>query len=236
MKSISWLANGIILKLAEKFGLNIFLNFWRFMKKLLVIFCAIFLFSTAANATGFFVGGDALFSNARHQSKNSSQVSGPQNGNVKESNNPAYGVNAGYRFDLLALLVSGEIFYDRLNTSSKGFSLANGASNNNDSIELKDRYGAKANLGFAILPKVTPFLTYGLANVGYSNQVLSSSHSLAKSELTPLYGVGILFDLPFDISLKAAYDYQSFNTQYGDSSSKIRTHLGVARLGLIYNF
>lgn len=206
------------------------------MKKFLVIFCVTFLASTASHATGFFVGADALFANAKHQAKNSSTTTGPQNGNAKESNEMGYGVNAGYRFDLLNLLASGEIFYDRLNTSSKGFNLANGTTNNNDSIELKDRYGAKVNLGFAVLPRITPFLTYGFAKVNYDNRVLSSSHSLAKSEMTPLYGIGILFDLPFDISLKAAYDYQSFNMQYGESGARIRTHLGVARLGVIYNF
>ena len=94
----------------------------------------------------------------------------------------------------------------------------------------------RVDAGFAILPRVTPFVTFGVANVRYASTLNSSGQSTKQSEMSPLYGVGILFDLPYGISLKAAYDYQQFNIQYAYEGPKVRTHLGVARLGLVYNF
>ena len=44
-----------------------------------------------------------------------------------------------------------------------------------------------------------------------------------------------MFDLPFsNLSLKAAYDMQKFIMPYQSGESK--TVLGVAHLGLVYNF
>jgi len=206
------------------------------MKKFLILFSSLVCFSNSSYATGFFVGVDALHADARHEAKNSSAVSGPQNGDVKKDNNFNYGVNAGFRLDVLNLLASGELFYDNLRTSSRNFAQINGQSNNGNSIAINNRYGAKVNLGFAIFPRVTPFLTYGLTNVNYSSNVSSSNNSLTKSKMTPLYGLGLLVDLPAGFSVKASYDYQSFNMLYAESGSRIRTHLGVAKLGLIYNF
>ncbi len=207
------------------------------MKIFSAIFCAAFLISSPSYATGLFIGADALFANAHHQAKNSSTDSGPNNGSVQQSDKMGYGVNAGVRADLLTLLASAELFYDKLDTSTRNFESTSGEINNSDSIAIKNRYGVKGNIGFAILPKVTPFLTYGLANVQYGNQVLSSGNSVSKSEFAPLYGLGLLIDLPFTgLSVKAAYDYQQFNMKSAQEGAKIRTHLGVARLGVIYNF
>ena len=72
--------------------------------------------------------------------------------------------------------------------------------------------------------------------VNYQNNVFFVNNSVHDSEVAPLYGVGVLFDLPLGITLKAAYDYQQFNMRYAESGSKIKTRLGVARIGVIYNF
>jgi opacity protein-like surface antigen len=204
------------------------------MKNFLVIFCAAFLATISqCYATGLFVGVDALNTDARYRAKNSSSVVGPKNHSTESDNKMGFGVNAGLRFDLLNLLASGEIFYDDLRTSSSGFVDNNNQKNSSDHLELKNRYGIKGNLGFAILPRITPFITYGLTNVQYN--VRSAGNSASKSEFTSLYGVGILFDLPLGITAKASYDYQQFHMNYA-GNGKSRTQLGVAKLGLIYNF
>ncbi len=201
-----------------------------------LIFCIITLLSSQSYATGIFVGADALFATASHRAINSSVVSGPKNGDYKDTDKINYGINAGLRFDLLNFYASAEAFFDDLRTSSKNFESNSGQISVGDRIKLNNRYGVKANAGFAIFPRVTPFLTYGLSSVSYSSNVSSDHNSISKSELTPIYGVGLLVDLPFDISAKLSYDYQQFNMQYAESGSKIRTHLGVTKLGLIYNF
>ncbi len=198
------------------------------MKIFLSAFCAAVIAASSAYATGAYVGVDGLYAQTRHKVANFSSSPGPQNGDVKEVDKFGYGLNAGVRFDLLNLLASAEAFYDKLDTSSKDFGAANGAAAGGN-VAIDNRYGAKLNLGFAILPRVTPFLTYGLANVRYDGNVMDS-----KTKMSSLYGIGLLVDLPMGWSVKAAYDYQKLNTNYAEA--KVRTHLGVARLGVIYNF
>ncbi len=207
------------------------------MKKFLAIFCSTLLISFSANATGFFIGADALFASAKHKAKSVEESGNPRNLDKQDADKFNYGVNAGVRFDFLNLLASGELFYDKIDTSSRNFALIDSDNNNQDSIEIKDRYGAKLNVGFAILPKVTPFLTYGLTKVSYSSKILSDNNSVTKSEFTPLYGLGLLIDLPFTgLSAKASYDYQNIDMRYAQDGAKIKTHLGVAKLGVVYNF
>jgi hypothetical protein len=206
------------------------------MKNFLAVFFVTLLLSTSSYATGLFVGADALFANADHKAKNFSSSATSKNGNIQSSDKVNYGINAGFRFDLLNLLASAELFYDDLGTSAKNFESSSNQNTSNDSIAIKNRYGAKANFGFAILPRITPFLTYGLTDVNYSSEVLSNNQSLTKSKLTPLYGLGILLDLPLGFSVKASYDYQQFNMHHADQGTRIKTNLGVAKLGVIYNF
>ena len=195
------------------------------MKRILTIFCATLLISTQANASGFFIGADSLRNHALHKADNSSLLLGPEDDNKVEQTDGGFGGSLGFRVDPLFLFVSGEVFYDRLNSSSKGFEQI--IVGNGPRIEIDERYGAKANVGITILPWITPFVTYGVTRVSYETDV-------SKWKIAPIYGVGILVDLPLDITLKAAYDIQKFDLPYQNSKSE--TTLGVARLGLIYNF
>ncbi len=207
------------------------------MKNIIATISTFLLFSFSAHATGFFIGADMLHSDARHKARNSSGTAfAPKDHSISEDRDFNFGANLGYRVDFLNLLASAEIFYDNLNSSSSNFELNGSSASAGDKIAIDNRYGGKINFGAAILPKITPFLTYGLTNNRYSSNIAAGNNSLSKSEMTPLYGVGILFDLPFGVSVKAAYDYQNFNMRYAGDSAKIRTHLGVARLGVIYNF
>lgn len=207
------------------------------MKKFLIIFSTFLLIPFSSYATGFFVGADALFASARHEVKSGEGGGNPKNGDKQDADKFNYGLNTGIRFDLLNLLASGELFYDNLDTSSRNFDLVGGEINGQDRIEIKNRYGAKVNVGFAILPKVTPFLTYGLTKVAYSSKVLSDNNAVTKSEFTPLYGLGLLIDLPFTgLSAKASYDYQNIAMRYAQDGARIKTHLGVAKIGVVYNF
>ena len=199
------------------------------MKEIFTIFCLAFLVSNSANAANLFVGADALYSTSRHKVKNS-QGNTVNDGAVSKGNEYSYGFNAGVRQDLLLWFGSLELFYDNINANSKSFDSPN---NNGDKLKINDRYGVKFNVGMAIFPKISPFLTLGAANVRYDINGISSAN---KSEFAPLYGLGVMLDLPLNISLKLSYDYQQFKASLPDNSAKFATHLGVAKLGLIYNF
>ena len=205
------------------------------MKKFMAAFLAIICLASNAYASGPFIGADLLYATARHEAKGNVGAGAPQNGAVARDNDLSYGLNAGYRLNLLGVMLGAEAFYDNLNTSSRNFELLGSSSGGGDNIELENRYGGKINLGLTILPIVTPFISYGLSYNRYSSNVPSQGDSLSKSKLVPLYGIGFLFDLPAGVSIKASYDYQPFNMRYA-GGGRIRTHLGVARLGLVYNF
>jgi hypothetical protein len=203
-----------------------------YMKKFITTCLVAFIISTPSYATGFFVGADALMAHSRQTSNNPNGNSGPTSGIVKEDNNINYGLNAGYRLDCkldcMNLYQSVELFYDNLNVASNRFASPNSIS---DRVEIQNRYGAKFNLGFEVTPKIIPFVTLGVSNIAYANSGNGSSVNLE-----PLYGVGLLMSLNHGVALKLAYDYQSFNIPSAQGGARIRDNLGVARVGLVYNF
>lgn len=197
------------------------------MKKITSIICALLLLSSQAQAdSGVFVGLDYLHANSSSTAKNNSSASGPVSGNKTTDSSSGYGVNAGVRFDPLSFYLSAEVFYENLNSSAKGF--AQNIGNREMNISLDERYGAKGNVGFTILPWLTPFVTYGVARVKYdANQ--------SNWRDAPLCGAGIIFDIPLtSFSVKAAYDVQRIKFPYQNAQSK--TNLGVAHLGVTYTF
>jgi len=214
-------SRNLIMSIPLNFNLN------KNMKKLLPIVCvATFLSSHAQAASGLFIGVDGLETRSQNQVKNSSVLLGPQDDDIKRSDNAGYGANAGIRFDPAFFYVSAEGFYERLNVTTKGFN--SNIIGTGRKIQIDDRYGAKANVGVTILPWLTPFLTYGVASVSYNTDV-------ASRKTAPLYGVGLLFDIPqTNLSIKASYDVQKFDVPYQNAKSK--TELGVAHLGLTYTF
>lgn len=203
-------------------------QFWRNMKKLLTIFCVTFLFATPSYATGMFVGIDGLRTHANHEASNSSLSTGPLDNSKENANDVGYGVNFGVRADPAMLFASAEAFYERLESSTAHGLTQNVAGTAGPNINLDDRYGAKANLGITVLPWFTPFITYGVARASYHTDV-------SGSKAAPLYGVGLMFDLPAsNLSIKVAYDMQKLDIPYQNGESE--TSLGVAHLGLVYNF
>ncbi len=207
------------------------------MKKLIATaFFASLFFTQTSFASGLFIGADAILSESNHIVKNLSPSALTQNKDKQGDNSFNLGANAGLRVDLLNFMVSGEVFYDNLQTKAKNFRLSSGSVSDLGNTKINSRYGAKVNFGSAIFPRVTSFLTYGLTNVQYDSSEISTNKSLSKDKMTPLYGVGLMVDLPLNLSLKASYDYQRFNMKYASSDAKIKTYINTFKLGVIYNF
>lgn len=207
------------------------------MKKFLSLFLLVFLLTKPSFATGIYVGLDGVFTSANYEAINSNSAASTKDQDKQDGDSFNFGANAGFRFDFLNLFASAEAFYDNLDASARSFELADGTINSQDSITANYRYGMKANAGFAIFPRITPYLTYGMANVNYTNNLYSSGSSVGNSELAPIYGVGLMIDLLLGFSVRASYDYQSLNIRSAaGSDTKIKTHLGVAKLGVMYEF
>lgn len=203
------------------------------MKKFLTSFTILILSASVANA-GIYVGADALLANVRRGATNDLA-----NNDGQKNTKLNYGLNAGYRFDLLGFMAGAELFYDNLQTSTRNFHMISGSANNgSSSLAVDSRYGAKVNVGFSFIPKITPFITYGLTGMNYSGNASAAGQSISQTEkFVPIYGAGILVDIPLvGLSLKMSYDYQNFNMHYNGNSSKTAAYLGIAKLGLVYNF
>lgn len=198
------------------------------MKKLLTIFCTTFLISANANAFDFFVGADMLHTDSRSQIlSQDSKI-----GSSQDASDKGYGLSFGVRQDLVLVFASAELFYDSLDLATGTF---NAPSDQGNRIAIDRRYGGKVNAGI-VLPFIKPFLTFGFANVDYKVTNATSGLKHDNSKLAPIYGIGALLDLPLDISLKASYDFQQFETSAISTGSKFRNNIGVARIGLIYHF
>ncbi len=198
------------------------------MKKFLPIFFSLALLATQSQASnGVFIGIDGLETIANHKSANSAVLSGPKDNNERQTIDTGFGLNAGVRYDPAILHFAGEVFYEDLNSTTKGFD--NNIVGTGPKIQIDNRYGARANLGIKVLPGFSPFVSWGVARTQYQIDG-------AFSHTSPVYGVGFLFDLPkTNLSIKTSYDIQKLNKlPYQNATSD--TILGVAHLGLSYTF
>ncbi|MCE3255763.1 MAG: hypothetical protein K0R25_1257 [Rickettsiaceae bacterium] len=182
--------------------------------------------SSTAHSSQLFIGADALYNDTRSKLKNSQPGR-----DVHDDDEFNYGLNAGIRaFHSDNLFGSAELFYDDFNLSANDSYAPSGRG---ERFELDNRYGLKLNLGAAVTENVTPFVTIGAANVRYN--INSAVGGISKTELTPLYGAGLLVDLNKSFSVRAAYDYQPLYTKSSLGGSN-RNHLNIVRVGLAYNF
>ena len=200
------------------------------------MFLCAFLTSVSANAKdGVYAGADVLWSNAKHKYLNRIAAD-TRDGQSVDDSSIGGSVDLGYKMSFGEAFLAPEIFYDYLNSSSKGFHYVDGANNRQDSLELKDRYGAKLNVGYNIFSKLSGFVSVGVANTDYNNRRPSIGSSYGSSKLAPIYGVGFSYGLTENIALRTSYDYQQFNVGYVSEGVRDRVTLGVLRLGAVYTF
>ena len=131
------------------------------------------------------------------------------------------------------LYAKPELFYDNLDSDSKVKPTYRAFPT--PTSPAIDRYGAKINAGINLLPGISTFATAGLANVRNKNGNNAFDNKNDLSEFTPIYGVGLMVDLPMGITAKASYDYQDLKSQQTDNNRN-KDYLGTSKIGVIYNF
>ena len=105
-----------------------------------------FLFSFAHAKDGVYVGADLLKVHARYKLAElefSDSLVDKKNG----GNSVGVGVSLGYKKSLNDFFLAPELFYDYLNSSTKDY-WHNSALFDQDSLELRSRYGARLNIGY----------------------------------------------------------------------------------------
>ena len=222
------------------------------MKKLSLLSTVLLSLLTATIAEakdGAYVGADLALSNAQYRYDNKMSYTAPQDHNAQykiDGNGVGFGLVAGYKKALCEkTFIAPELFYDYLHNSTKSYyhryddTAFHPA---NDTMDLRSRYGVKANLGYNFTDKFSSYVTVGLAQVQYINRWPSEApfgvnSSEGKVTTAPIYGIGALFSINDSWSLKTEINQQKMHLRYSDdvgNSSKVT--LNVLKVGAVYSF
>lgn len=213
--------------------------------------------------SSFYIGADGLISGVNHRySLIDANATGdlPNNTHKGDNGRFGFGFNVGYRTTFgNAVFIAPEIFYDKIRSRSQDFyfnDIENPAPF--DRMEVKDRYGAKLNLGYNLshlasatgmnggfgkfVSGISIFGTAGIAKVSYSYHLPSIAHIRVKpadddsNKVAPIYGFGISYAISDHVSLKLAADIQQFAGRYVDNGLRDSITIKTGRVGLAYYF
>lgn len=209
------------------------------MKKTLslVAVAASLIFLSQANAKdGVYVGADLVTSNAKFKYA-STGSSGSSAQKKVDGTSFGAGVTVGYKRSFNSgAFIAPELFYDYLNSSTQDY-YYNNPRYKQDSLELRSRYGAKANLGYNFSDKFSAYATYGLAAVDHVDNFPTRPSSQGKWKTAAIYGFGAVFNINENWGIKAEFNTQRFNVPYSyDAGVMSKVRLNVLKTGLVYSF
>ncbi len=165
-----------------------------------------------------------------------------------------YGIGLSYKYAFYfnSLFLAPGVFAEKTNLDGSYDEGTNGAlTSERNEIRIKDRYGAKIDIGYDINKFFSPYLTIGYAMVGYASKGYGES-----PDYVPLYkihnghastkfkGIGARFGLADNLAINIEYNRQKFIAKSGlpaeatDYINKnfLQTKLDIIKIGLIYNF
>ena len=212
------------------------------MKKTLsAIAVAAALFSSfQANAKdGVYVGADLVTSNAEWKYGGNIGTVGATAQRRVDGTSVGAGATVGYKKSFNGAFIAPELFYDYLNSSTHDY-YYNNPGYKQDSLELRSRYGAKANLGYNFSDKFSAYATYGLASIDHVDHfptATSVSRSQGKWKTAAIYGLGAVFNINENWGIKAEFNTQRFNVPYSyDEGVMSKVRLNVLKTGVVYSF
>lgn len=212
------------------------------MKKTLslVAIATSLIFSSQANAKdGVYVGADLVTSNAEWKYSGRIGTTGTLPQRRVDGTDVGAGLTIGYKKSFNGAFIAPELFYDYLNSSTHDY-YYNNPGYKQDSLELRSRYGAKANLGYNFSDKFSAYATYGLASIDHVDNfptATSVSRSQGKWKTAAIYGIGAVFNINENWGIKAEFNTQRFNVPYSyDAGVMSKVRLNVLKTGLVYSF
>lgn len=206
------------------------------MKKLsLALIAAGVLVSSQANAKdGAYLGAGLLFSQTKYKFHD---VSPPDNGAVAKVHGNGFGggVFAGYKKSFDQVFFAPEVFYDYLNTSTKDY-YYHVSPYGQDTLNLRSRYGFKANVGYDLNKSFSLYANYGYANVNYVNRWPSLNESESGNRFSAIYGIGGIYNINDSWAVKAEINQQRFKIPASGDSVYSKVKLNVLQTSLAYKF
>ncbi|NBV06744.1 MAG: porin family protein [Proteobacteria bacterium] len=209
------------------------------MKKLsLLLAVAGVLISYQASAKdGVYAGAGLLLSKTKYHYNDPSGISVDDGGFVTKENGHGVGGGAfvGYKKSFDQVFLAPEAFYDYLNTSTNDY-YHHIPPYQQDTLNLRSRYGLKANVGYDINQSFSLYANYGYANVGYANRWPSDGKSESGNRFAAIYGIGGIFNINENWSVKAEINQQRFKIPATGDAAYSKVRLNVLQTSLAYNF
>ncbi|MDX2083402.1 MAG: outer membrane beta-barrel protein [Rickettsiales bacterium] len=149
-----------------------------------------------------------------------------QNESNKTSNGAGIGFGYKYAFNFDKIFIAPGVFVEKNNINSDV---------GPDKINIKNRYGFKADLGYDLEDNLSVYLVGGLSFLNYrtSSEFDGSLSNRSKSSL--FYGAGISHDYSKNISFSLEYNTQSLSLK-DRAGDKIKTDNNTVKIGLNYKF
>ncbi len=209
----------------------------------------IFSSSAFAKTEGNYVGLNVIRSSltGKGEDVGSSSIKGKQIG---------FGVDYKYAINYDNFFVAPGVFAENNNNEGKK---STDTIENNQGIYDKEsrslgyknkyRYGVKLDIGYDITDQFAVYFTNGLSrnhlqlNNNYSeytnnNGQINSDQGSSKTKFKKIgyfYGLGATYNVAKDVSVNAEYNIQNINPK-PSGYSKIKTNIGVAKIGVAYHF
>lgn len=220
------------------------------MKKILApaIFASLFATNPAlAKTEGSYLGIDFLSTRTSFYTKVDQQDLGWVTYKPTQYGS-TYGVGLNYKY---AFNMNGFFIAPGLIAEQDSFGKTSTKGTNEDSLQVKNRYGAKLDFGYDIAEFVAPYLTVGYAAVNYksvsngldsgNNVVTSASSGTASGAFI---GGGLQFALGRNFALNFEYNLQKFTakpdapkgTEYYLNKYQQIGRMDVAKIGISYHF
>ena len=201
------------------------------MKKFIAIASIVtsFVASNAfAKTEGNFVELDIL--NAR--SVNKYQIDDEDSNSAKFKDSAVgFGISYKHAFSLeKGFFLSPGVFFDKLGTKAKD--------EDGYTATAQNRYGVKLDIGRDFTEKFAAYLTNGFANVEYKIDWKNVGETESDSKIGYFIGLGSSYKVAKDVSVNLEYNMQSILSDTPDRTGavKLRSNIGVLKLGVSYNF
>lgn len=155
-------------------------------------------------------------------------------------NDISFGVDYKYAFNFNRFFVAPGIFYDN-NSANADFALPEAVRFSNN---VQNSYGVKADFGYDVTEKFSPFVTLGFSMTRSTISYYSGAYPLTKSATNNeglVYGLGFRYKLSKAVSVVASYELTQFGLNSNldatiGGSDKLNSDYKVAKLGVAYNF
>ena len=222
------------------------------MKKFFAVTSAIATLITSqaalANTQGSYLGMDALSTKTTFFVRQNLSGETYAYNQIPSNSHTSYGfgLNYKYAFNFNDFFIAPGLILEQ--NSVRG-SRVDGI--DEERLQVRNRYGVKADFGYDISKTIAPYLTIGYAEVSYKTR--GSGVDSGDNLVTAVNngqsgnwfgGAGVKFDIGHNFALNLEYNYQRIKanttvptqaTYYIDKTS-FMTRLDIVKLGLSYNF